>query len=184
MALFAIVATFMVMWAITSVAEVSFIVTFLVALIGLGVCIDYAVLLVVRWREERASGVENEQAVGNAMTTAGSAVVFSGTTVGIGLLSLVVLPIPFLRSVGYAGMLIPLVSVLVAITLLPVVLASIGPRIDWPRLRREEDGSRFWLAWGRWTVRRPLLAAAIGLAIRSEERRVGKECRSRWSPYH
>jgi RND superfamily putative drug exporter len=165
MAVFAIVATFLLMWAITFVAEVSFIVTFLVALIGLGVCIDYALLLVVRWREERAKGVDNVRAVENAMTTAGSAVVFSGTTVGIGLLSLVVLPVPFLRSVGYAGMLIPLVSVLVAITLLPVVLATVGPGIDWPRIRREADGSRLWRAWGRWTVRRPLLAAAFGLAI-------------------
>ena len=164
-ALFSIVATFMVMWAITTVAEVSFIVTFLVALIGLGVCIDYALLLVMRWREERAGGAENEQAVENAMATAGSAIVFSGTTVGIGLLALVVLPVPFLRSIGYAGMLIPLVSVAVAITLLPVLLATIGPRLDWPRLRSERDGSRFWLRWGRWTVRHRWLAAAIGLAI-------------------
>ena len=147
-ALFSIVATFMVMWAITTVAEVSFIVTFLVALIGLGVCIDYALLLVMRWREERAGGVENERAVENAMATAGSAIVFSGTTVGIGLLALVVLPVPFLRSIGYAGMLIPLVSVAVAVTLLPVLLATVGPRLDWPRIRSERDGSRFWLRVG------------------------------------
>ena len=165
MALFAIVGTFMLMWAITTVAEVSFVVTFLVALIGLGVCIDYALLLVMRWREERALEVENRRAVENAMTTAGSAIVFSGTTVAIGLLSLVVLPVPFLRSVGYAGMLIPLVSVLVAITLLPVLLATIGPRIDRPRRRRRGEESRFWMRWGAWTVRRRLLAAALGLAI-------------------
>jgi RND superfamily putative drug exporter len=165
MALFAIVATFMLMWALTTVAEVSFIVTFLVALIGLGVCIDYALLLVVRWREERANGHSNEQGVENAVATAGSAVVFSGTTVAIGLLSLVVLPVPFLRSIGYAGMLIPLVSVAVAVTLLPVVLATVGPRIDWPRLRSERDGSRLWLRWGAWTVRHRWLAALIGLAI-------------------
>jgi RND superfamily putative drug exporter len=119
----------------------------------------------MRWREERANGVENRQAVENAMATAGSAIVFSGTTVAIGLLSLVVLPVPFLRSVGYAGMLIPLVSVLVAITLLPVVLATIGPRVDWPRRRRSSDASRFWTRWGAFTVRRPRLAAALGLAI-------------------
>ena len=166
MAVFAIVATFMLMWAITTIAEVSFIVTFLVALIGLGVCIDYALLLVMRWREERAAGAENALAVERAMGTAGSAIVFSGTTVAIGLLSLVVLPVPFLRSVGYAGMLIPLVSVLVAITLLPVLLATIGPRIDWPRRRRRrDDASRFWMRWGAWTVRRRFVAAALGLAI-------------------
>ena len=84
MALVAIVSTFMVMWAITSVAEVSFIVTFLVALIGLGVCIDYALLIVMRWREERANGVENVQAVENAMVTAGFAVVFRARRSGLG----------------------------------------------------------------------------------------------------
>ena len=70
------------------------------------------------------------------METAGRAVVFSGTTVAIGLLALVALPVPFLRSIGFGGMLIPLVSVAVTITLLPVVLATIGPRLDWPRFRR------------------------------------------------
>ena len=64
------------------------------------------------------------------MQHAGRAVVFSGSTVGISLLALVVLPVPFLRSLGIAGMLIPLVSVAVAVTLLPVVLATIGPRLD------------------------------------------------------
>ena len=59
--------------------------------------------------------------------------VFSGLTVAIGLLSMIVLPVPMLRSVGYGGVLVPLVSVLVATTLLPVVLASVGPRMDWPQ---------------------------------------------------
>jgi len=165
MALFAIVATFMIMWALTTIATVSFIVEFLVALIGLGVCIDYTLLLVMRWREEHARGADNEEAVVRAMETAGKAVVFSGTTVGIGLLSLVVLPVPFLRSVGYAGMLIPVVSVLVAITLLPVVLASIGPRVDRPRLRTERDASPFWTRWAGFTVRRRWVAVPVALAV-------------------
>ena len=98
------------------------IVEFLVALIGLGVAIDYSLLVVVRWREERAHGLDGDEAVVRAMETAGRAVVFSGTTVAIGLLAMIVLPLPFLRSIGYAGMLIPLISVVVAVTLLPVVL--------------------------------------------------------------
>ena len=73
---------------------------------------------------------------------AGSAVVFSGTTVAISLLALVVLPVPFLRSIGIAGLLIALVSVAVAVTLLPVLLATIGPKLDWPRDRREARASR------------------------------------------
>jgi RND superfamily putative drug exporter len=132
-AVVSIMATFLLILFVTAFADVSFIVEFLVALIGLGIAVDYSLLIVTRWREERSNGLDNESAIHKAMETAGSAVVFSGTTVGIGLLTLIVLPVPFLRSVGYAGMLIPLVSVLVATTLLPVVLASIGaPDVRWP----------------------------------------------------
>jgi RND superfamily putative drug exporter len=165
LAVFAIVGTFMLMWALTLVASVSFIVEFLVALVGLGVCIDYALLLVVRWREERACGHAGDEAVERAMATAGEAVVFSGTTVGIGLLSLVVLPVPFLRSIGYAGMLIPVVSVLVAVTLLPVILATIGPWLDRPRLRTELEPPRLWVRWSGWVVRHRLVAAGAALAV-------------------
>ena len=161
----AILTTFLVLWGVTTVADVSFIVEFIVALIGLGVAIDYALLIVTRWREEREAGRPNEEAVQRAMETAGNAVVFSGLTVGVGLLALVVLPVPFLRSIGYGGMLIPLVSVLVAITLLPVVLATVGPRIDWPRLRRGSQASRGWTNWARLVVRRRWLAAGIGTAL-------------------
>ena len=165
MAIFSIVGTFLIIWALTTIASVSFIVEFLVALIGLGVCIDYTLLLVMRWREERENGFDKVQAVEKAMETAGQAIVFSGTTVGIGLLSLVVLPVPFLRSIGYAGMLIPVVSVLVSITLLPVILATIGPWIDRPRIRTEHDASKFWTRWAAAVVRHRILSAAIALAI-------------------
>src|SRR5213076_3360556 len=127
--------------------DVSPIVQFLVALIGLGVSIDYALLVVVRWREEIAHGRQGDEAVVRAMETAGRAVVFSGTTVAIGLLALLALPLPFLRSVGIGGMLIPLVSVAVALTLLPAVLSSFGPRLDKHRLRSDDKASRAWTNW-------------------------------------
>src|SRR5918995_2741469 len=134
MALVAIPTTFLLVWPVANVTEVSVIVEFLVALIGLGIAIDYALLVVVRWREERQRpNMTNEVAVRNAMQHAGTAVVFSGTTVPISLLALVAVPVPALRSIGIAGLLIALVSVAVAVTLLPVVLATIGPRLDWPR---------------------------------------------------
>ncbi len=160
-----ILTTFLVIWGVTFVADVSFIVEFIVALIGLGVAIDYALLIVTRWREEREAGVPNETAVQRAMETAGSAVVFSGITVGIGLFALVVLPVPFLRSIGYGGILIPLVSVFVAVTLLPVLLATIGPRLDWPRFRRGSQESRGWSAWARLVVRRRWIAAGAASAV-------------------
>jgi RND superfamily putative drug exporter len=98
------------------------------------------------------------------METAGKAVVFSGTTVAIGMLALVALPIPAMRSIGYGGLLIPLVSVLVATTLLPAVLAGIGPKLDWPRRRRPQTG-RFWSRWGSMVVRRRGLAAAAAALV-------------------
>jgi RND superfamily putative drug exporter len=141
------------------------VVEFLIALVGLGVAIDYSLLVVTRWREERARGQDNTSAVIAAMNTAGRAVVFSGLTVGIGLVALVVLPVPGLRSIGLGGMLIPLISVAVTTTLLPAILGGIGPRIDWPRLRREDSASRPWLAWGRLVVRHRAVAAAVAVGV-------------------
>ncbi len=165
MALPAILGTFLLVWGITTMTDVSFIVQFLIALIGLGVAIDYSLLIVVRWREERAAGYENGVAVQRAMETAGMAVIHSGSTVAVGLLALIALPVPFLRSVGFGGMLIPLVSVVVAITLLPVVLATVGPWLDWPRSRRAAHISRPWTAWARLVVRRRWIAAGAALLI-------------------
>ena len=166
MALVAIPTTFLLVWPIASVTDVSVIVQFLVGLIGLGIAIDYALLVVVRWREERQQpNVTNEAAVQNAMQHAGSAVVFSGTTVAISLLALLVLPVPFLRSIGIAGLLIAIVSVAVAVTLLPVVLATVGPKLDWPRNRRDAQASRRWTAWARMIVRYRWAAALISTAV-------------------
>ena len=154
MAIASIMTTFLVVYGLTTFTDVSPIVQFLIALIGLGVAIDYSLLVVVRWREERAHGHEGDEAIVRAMETAGRAVVFSGTTVGIGLLALIVLPLPFLRSMGYGGMLIPLVSVLVAITLLPVVLHSWGAKLDWPHRRTDDKASRAWTRWAKGIVHR------------------------------
>jgi RND superfamily putative drug exporter len=166
MAVVAIPTTFLLVWPLASVTDVSVIVSFLVALIGLGIAIDYALLVVVRWREERQQpNVTNEAAVRNAMQHAGSAVVFSGTTVAISLLALVAVPVPVLRSIGIAGLLIALVSVAVAVTLLPVVLATIGPRLDWPRNGRDARASRGWSAWARLIVRHRWVAAVTSTAV-------------------
>ncbi|MGI5238509.1 MMPL family transporter [Dactylosporangium sp. CA-139066] len=163
-----ILTTFLIVLGLTAVADVSFIVQFLVALIGLGVAIDYSLLLVTRWREERAAGHPNEEAVHRAMASAGRAVLLSGLTVAIGLIALVVLPVPFMRSVGYGGLLVPLVSVLVTLTLVPVLLAAAGPRLEWPRARRPRPGrpaGRAWRAWAGGVVRARWLAAAGALAV-------------------
>ena len=166
-----ILNTFTLVWALTYVTDVSVAVQFLIALIGLGVAIDYALLMIFRFRDELREGEDVETALVETMTHAGKAVVVSGSTVAVGLLSLVVLPLPFIRSIGFGGMLIPAVSVLAAITLLPALLAVLGRRIDGVRLlpRRfvdhghPEDGP--WGRWARRVTRRPLPIAAAGLAV-------------------
>ncbi|MHB8234325.1 MAG: MMPL family transporter [Solirubrobacteraceae bacterium] len=166
MAIDSILTTFLVVCGLTTITEVSPIVQFLIALIGLGVSIDYALIVVVRWREERSHGLQGDEAIVRAMATAGRAVVFSGTTVAIGLLALVALPLPFLRSVGYGGLLIPLISVFVAVTLLPVVLSKLGPRLDWPHVRDDDKASRAWTGWANLVVRRRWVAAlGAGLVL-------------------
>ncbi len=165
MAICSIMTTFLLLLGLTTFTDVSPIVQFLVALVGLGVAIDYSLLVVSRWREERAHGRTGDEAVQRAMETAGKAVVFSGITVAIGLLALIALPLPFLRSMGYGGMLIPLVSTLVAITLLPVILAKAGPKLDWPHRRTDDKASRSWTRWAQLVSRRRWLAAGAGMAI-------------------
>jgi RND superfamily putative drug exporter len=165
MAVVSIMTTFLLLLGLTELTSVSPIVQFLIALLGLGVAIDYSLIVASRWREERAHGRTGDEAVQKAMETAGRAVVFSGITVAIGLLALIALPLPFLRSMGLGGMLIPLVSVLVAITLLPVVLAKAGSRLDWPHRRTDDKASRAWTRWATLVARRRWIAAAAGMAI-------------------
>ena len=165
MAIPAIMTSFLVVYGLTAFTDVSPIVQFLIALIGLGVAIDYALIVVVRWREELAHGHAGDEAIVRSMATAGRAVVFSGTTVAIGLLALIALPLPFLRSVGYGGMVIPLISVAVALTLLPVVLHSLGRRLDWPHRRTDDKASRAWTGWAERIIGHRALATAVSLLV-------------------
>ncbi len=170
-AIAAILNTFSLVWALTYVADVSIIVQFLIALVGLGVAIDYALLMIFRFRDELREGEDVETALVETMTHAGRSVIVSGSTVAVGLLSLIVLPLPFIRSMGIGGMLIPAVSVLAAITLLPALLAALGTRINSVRVLPKrfvdtghpEDGP--WGRWARFVNRRPLPVALAGLAI-------------------
>ena len=164
-AIVSIPTAFALIFGLTEITSVSVFVEYLVALIGLGVAIDYSLLLVTRWREERAAGHTGDEAVRRAMASAGNSVLFSGLTVAIGLLSMVVLPVPFLRAIGYAGVLIPLVSVLATLTLLPVLLATVGGRLDWPHLRRRTTAGRGWSRWAGFVVRRRWLATVAALAV-------------------
>src|SRR3954452_9953357 len=167
----AILNTFTLVWALTYVTNVSIIVLFLIALVGLGVAIDYALLMIFRFRDELRRGNDVESALVETMTHAGHSVIISGTTVAIGLLAMVVLPLPLLRSMSLGGMLIPVVSVLAATTLLPALLAVTGTRINSVRVmpRRlvdhghPEDGG--WGRWARFVMRRPVAIGLAGLVV-------------------
>ena len=166
-----ILTTFSLVWALTYFTNVSIIVQFLVALVGLGVAIDYSLLMLFRFREELHHGRDVESAVVETMTHAGRSVVVSGSTVAIGLLSMVILPLPFIRSIGIGGMLIPAVSVLASITLLPVLLFKLGHRIDSLRVipkrivSADPGETGFWHRWADTVVRRPVVVVVCGLAI-------------------
>src|SRR5438105_4904260 len=167
----AILNTFTLVWALTYITNVSIIVQFLIALVGLGVAIDYALLMVFRFRDELREGNDVESALVETMTHAGHSVIVSGTTVAVGLLAMIVLPLPLLRGMGIGGMLIPVVSVLASLTLLPALLAVLGTRINSVRVMPKrfvdgghpEDGA--WGRWARFVLRRPVAVATVGLVI-------------------
>jgi RND superfamily putative drug exporter len=170
-ALAAILNTFTLVWILTYITDVSIIVQFLIALVGLGVAIDYALLMIFRFRDELREGNDVESALVETMTHAGHSVIVSGTTVAVGLLSMIVLPLPLLRGMGIGGMLIPVVSVLASLTLLPAMLSVLGHRVNRVRVmpRRlidtghPEDGA--WGRWARFVLRRPVAVAAVGVTI-------------------
>jgi len=167
----AILNTFTLVWALTYITNVSIIVQFLIALVGLGVAIDYSLLMIFRFRDELREGEDVETALVETMTHAGRSVIVSGSTVAVGLLSMIILPLPFIRSIGIGGMLIPAVSVVAAITLMPALLSVVGARINSVRMMPKrfidhghpEDGG--WGRWARFVLRRPWAVAGVGIAI-------------------
>jgi RND superfamily putative drug exporter len=157
-------------------------VTNLVQLIGLGIAIDYSLLIVYRFREELARNGAKDEAIQRTMATAGRAVIFSGATVAIGLALLLFMPSPFMRSMGVGGFLIPLVSILAASTLQPALLSLYGRggikrvavadflrrrlHVPLPRLAGTEDIDRgMWARLARAIMHRPGAFLAAGAAL-------------------
>ena len=145
-------------------------VTNLVFLIGLGIAIDYSLLVIYRFREELRRPGEVEDAIVRTMQTAGRAVVFSGATVAIGLALLLFMPLPFVRSIGVGGFLIPLASIAAALTLQPALLSLYGRRgvariPVLPRRWRAEEDTGFWHRLAGSIMRRPLAYLCVGAAL-------------------
>src|SRR4051795_3932557 len=147
------------------VIEVPTLAPTLATMIGLGVGIDYALFVVTRHQEQLRTGMAIEDSVARATSTSGAAVVFAGGTVIIALGALALAGIPEVSALGYTSAIVVVFAVLAALTLLPAVLAMLGPRIDALRIRRPAgaEGSRRWRRCGEAIARRPAAALTAGL---------------------
>jgi RND superfamily putative drug exporter len=167
-ALIGILGSFALLFAVTQVADVSIFALNLVTALGLGLGIDYALLMISRFREELRRGAITEDAVVTTMRTAGKTVFISGITVAFTLASLIVFPQYFLKSFAYAGVAVSLMAVLGALTIIPAMLALLGPNVNRVKLLRgdlapRDDGA--WARIARTTMRRPLPYLALGVAV-------------------
>jgi RND superfamily putative drug exporter len=165
----AIVGTFLVLEVLAGVTTVSIFALNLTTALGLGLAIDYSLLVVSRYREERQAGNATTTAVVRTVATAGRSVLFSGLTVAASLAALLVFPVAFLRSFAYAGIPVVGLAVLGALVVLPAVLALLGDRVDRLALpRRAADpapGDTFWARNARRVMRRPGLVAAAAVTV-------------------
>jgi RND superfamily putative drug exporter len=158
--------------------HLSILVQNLATMLGLGLGIDYALLMVSRFREALAEGYDPGRAADIAAGQAGRTLIISATTVAIGFSALLTVPISELRSIGIAGLLVTVSSVMLCIFILPWVLGLLGHRVNAARVRLPATrfktrgslcaASELWVRWGSTITRRPwtaLLVAAIPLLI-------------------
>ncbi len=163
-------------WIVAHTMEMATYVTNIVSLIGIAIAVDYSMLVVFRFREELERQDDPHEALLTTMATAGRATIFSGLTVAVGLALLAFMPLPFIRSMGIGGLLVPLVSVVASATLLPALLSLLGRRVNSLRIvpravlaRRAASDRGFWNRLARTIMRRPIPilvgATAVMLAI-------------------
>ncbi len=165
----AIMGTFGELFVLGSLTDVSIYAINLTTAMGLGLGIDYALLLVSRFREELAAGRETADAVARTVATAGRTILFSAATVAVALASLLLFPLYFLRSFAYAGIGVVVIAAAAALVLAPALLALLGKRINagkmpWAKTVRGPS-SRLWERIAQAVTRRPVLAALPVIAV-------------------
>ncbi|MGH2616713.1 MAG: MMPL family transporter [Thermomicrobiales bacterium] len=171
LAIVGVTVTFGVLGAVSTVTEFNLFVPNIASMIGLGVGIDYALFIVNRYREELARGARSERAVMIAATTAGRTVFFSGFTVLLSLAGLILVNARIFRELALGAMTAVAVMVLGALTLMPAVLAMLGPRVNALGLpgRTQQSvsfgGDRFWGRWARMIMRHPGVWAMAAVAV-------------------
>jgi RND superfamily putative drug exporter len=167
----------------------SLIVVSIVSMVGLGLSIDYALLIVSRYRDGLEQGWSRPEALVQAAKHGGRTVLVSGSAVAIGFAAMLMVRVSEIRSIGMGGLLVTTVAVLVASTLLPVLLAWIGPWIDAGALgfARKPASPRHWRRWAHWVMRHPLRVLAVAgiplvlLAAQATHLRIDLP-RGRWLP--
>ena len=165
---FAILGAFFALYLLTFITDVSVYALNLTTGMGLGLGIDYALLMVNRFREELSKGKSVEESVVTMMATAGKTVFYSGLTVLVTLMSLIFFPLPFLKSFGYAGVTVVSLAVVGALCGLPPILAMVGKKIDKGTVRKsaitpKEDGR--WASTARYVMRKPVSVTVLSLIV-------------------
>src|SRR5579883_2187203 len=180
----AVAVTLAIIFGLGQLTALSIFVLNITTLFGLGLGVDYSLFMVSRFREELARGRTVEEAVAITVATAGRAMTFSGLTVSIGLLGLILFPVNMLRSVGIGGVLVVVMAVLAALTLLPAALSILGTRVNafpvrlprlWKRRRPLAEHHGFWYRLSQFVMRYPvrifvpvlLLLISLGLPFLS-----------------
>jgi RND superfamily putative drug exporter len=162
----AIFVALAVVGLVARVTPMSIFVLNLTTMVGLGVGIDYSLLIVTRFREELRRGIGRKDAALRTMQTAGSAVITSGLTVMVGFAALLITPLTDTRSVGIGGLIVVAVAVLLSVTLLPALLAILGKEINHPRFLAKRlawyHSPLMWERWARTLARNPYRALLLG----------------------
>ncbi|MGI8625092.1 MAG: MMPL family transporter [Geodermatophilaceae bacterium] len=161
----AILGTFLALFLVTLAADVSIFSINLTTALGLGLAIDYSLLIVSRFREELGNGLNTPAAVAQTLQTAGRTVAFSAVTVAVSLSALLIFPLYFLRSFAYAGIAVVAIAAGAALLTLPALLAVLGPKVNrlavGRRRRRPTASDRgFWHSLSHAVMRRPVLTGA------------------------
>jgi len=163
----AILGSFAALRLLTLVTDVSVYSINITTILGLGLAIDYGLFMVARFRDELHAQPTTQAALARTVATAGRTVAVSGITVALALASLMLFPETFLRSMGYGGVATVLVTVLAALTILPALLAVLGPRVNALRIRRSvrrapaAEASGAWHRIARSVMRRPVAYVAV-----------------------
>ncbi len=166
--LLSIVGTFLALFLISTVTDVSVYSINLTTALGLGLAIDYSLFIVSRYREELRNGLEPHDAVVRTVETAGRTVAFSALTVAVSLSALLVFPLYFLRSFAYAGIAVVLAAMTAALVSLPALLAVLGRRVDSLRLFHRDpkpEGTGFWYRVATAVMRRPVVVGVTVIAL-------------------